>query len=116
MVRPAFVVPEHCRGSVRGSWLRSTAVGGANAAKRTDRLLSLDPAGASGDRRSGMERCGGDGGGVPLEEINFRTMESKLVSGLYLIGEILIVTAASAASIFNGPASGHYCAAATSVS
>jgi hypothetical protein len=28
-------------------------------------------------------------GGVPLEEINFRTMESKLVRGLYLIGEIL---------------------------
>ncbi|MGE3976708.1 MAG: NAD(P)/FAD-dependent oxidoreductase [Nitrospira sp.] len=28
-------------------------------------------------------------GGVPLEEINYRTMESKLVSGLYLIGEIL---------------------------
>ncbi len=28
-------------------------------------------------------------GGVPLEEISFRTMESKLVPGLYLIGEIL---------------------------
>ncbi len=28
-------------------------------------------------------------GGVPLEEIHFRTMESKLVPGLYLIGEIL---------------------------
>jgi predicted Rossmann fold flavoprotein len=28
-------------------------------------------------------------GGVPLEEINFRTMESKVVPGLYLIGEIL---------------------------
>jgi len=28
-------------------------------------------------------------GGVPLEEINFRTMQSKLVPGLYLIGEIL---------------------------
>ena len=28
-------------------------------------------------------------GGIPLEEINFRTMESKLVSGLYLVGEIL---------------------------
>jgi predicted flavoprotein YhiN len=28
-------------------------------------------------------------GGVPLEEVNYRTMESKLVSGLYLIGEIL---------------------------
>lgn len=28
-------------------------------------------------------------GGVPLEQIDFRTMESKLVPGLYLIGEIL---------------------------
>jgi hypothetical protein len=28
-------------------------------------------------------------GGVPLKEINFQTMESKLVPGLYLIGEIL---------------------------
>jgi len=28
-------------------------------------------------------------GGVPLEEINYRTMESKLMPGLYLIGEIL---------------------------
>ncbi|TKS60765.1 MAG: hypothetical protein EWM72_01070 [Nitrospira sp.] len=28
-------------------------------------------------------------GGVPLEEINFRTMESKFVPSLYLVGEIL---------------------------
>lgn len=28
-------------------------------------------------------------GGVPLEEINFRTMESKPMPGLYLVGEIL---------------------------
>ena len=28
-------------------------------------------------------------GGVPLEEINFRTMESKRTTGLYLVGEIL---------------------------
>ncbi|HEY5626701.1 MAG TPA: NAD(P)/FAD-dependent oxidoreductase [Nitrospira sp.] len=28
-------------------------------------------------------------GGIPLEEIDFRTMESKLVPGLYLVGEIL---------------------------
>jgi predicted Rossmann fold flavoprotein len=28
-------------------------------------------------------------GGVPLEEIDFRTMESKLVPGLYFVGEIL---------------------------
>jgi predicted Rossmann fold flavoprotein len=28
-------------------------------------------------------------GGVPLEEIDYRTMESKLLSGLYLVGELL---------------------------
>jgi predicted flavoprotein YhiN len=28
-------------------------------------------------------------GGVPLTEINFRTMESRKAPGLYLIGEIL---------------------------
>jgi predicted Rossmann fold flavoprotein len=28
-------------------------------------------------------------GGVPLQEINYRTMESKLVPGLYLLGEML---------------------------
>ncbi len=28
-------------------------------------------------------------GGVPLEEINFRTMESKVAPGLYLVGEVL---------------------------
>ena len=28
-------------------------------------------------------------GGIPLEEINFRTMESKIVPGLHLVGEIL---------------------------
>jgi len=28
-------------------------------------------------------------GGVPLEEVDYRTMESKLVHGLYLIGELL---------------------------
>ena len=28
-------------------------------------------------------------GGIPLEEVNYRTMESKFVPGLYVIGEIL---------------------------
>ncbi|WHZ24531.1 MAG: NAD(FAD)-utilizing dehydrogenase [Nitrospira sp.] len=28
-------------------------------------------------------------GGIPLEEVDFRTMESKLVPGLYVIGELL---------------------------
>ncbi len=28
-------------------------------------------------------------GGIPLEEVNFRTMESRLVPGLHLVGEVL---------------------------
>ena len=28
-------------------------------------------------------------GGVPLEEVNYRTMESKVAAGLHLVGEIL---------------------------
>jgi predicted flavoprotein YhiN len=28
-------------------------------------------------------------GGFPLEELNFRTMESRIVKGLYLVGEML---------------------------
>ncbi|MDR4480518.1 MAG: NAD(P)/FAD-dependent oxidoreductase [Nitrospira sp.] len=28
-------------------------------------------------------------GGIPLEEINFRTMESKVVPGVYVVGEVL---------------------------
>jgi len=31
----------------------------------------------------------GTAGGIPLAEVDSRTMESKLVSGLYLAGEIL---------------------------
>jgi predicted Rossmann fold flavoprotein len=41
------------------------------------------------DRDRGWNYAEVTAGGVPLEEINFRTMESKLVPGLYLIGEIL---------------------------
>jgi predicted flavoprotein YhiN len=36
-----------------------------------------------------MELAEGAAGGVRLEETNFKTMESKVVPGLYLIGEIL---------------------------
>jgi predicted flavoprotein YhiN len=28
-------------------------------------------------------------GGIPLDEVDFRTMESKILRGLYLIGEML---------------------------
>lgn len=38
---------------------------------------------------SGLELCRSDGGRGSLEEINFRTMELKLVPGLYFVGEIL---------------------------
>jgi predicted flavoprotein YhiN len=50
-----------------------------------------------------MEPAEGAAGGVRLEETNFKTMESKVVPGLYLIGEILTVMAGSVASTFNGP-------------
>ena len=30
-------------------------------------------------------------GGVDLKEVNFKTMESRLVSGLYLVGDMLDV-------------------------
>ena len=30
-------------------------------------------------------------GGIPLDEINTKTMESKIVKGLYIVGEILDV-------------------------
>jgi predicted Rossmann fold flavoprotein len=56
--------------------------------KDRDHLLSLLTKCPFPIAGSGMELCGGDGG-VPLEEVNFRTMESKLVPGLYLAGEIL---------------------------
>ena len=41
------------------------------------------------DRDRGWNYAEVTAGGVPLNEINFRTMESKLVPGLYLVGEIL---------------------------
>jgi predicted flavoprotein YhiN len=37
----------------------------------------------------GWNYAGVTAGGVPLEAINFRTMESRLVPGLYLVGKIL---------------------------
>ncbi len=55
-----------------------------------DRLLTALtrlPLAVNGDR--GWNFAEVTAGGVPLEEINFRTMESKFVPGLYLIGEIL---------------------------
>jgi predicted Rossmann fold flavoprotein len=41
------------------------------------------------ERDRGWNHAEVTAGGVPMEEINFRTMESKVVPGLYLVGEIL---------------------------
>lgn len=55
-----------------------------------DRLiaaLTKFPFPVKGDR--GWNYAEVTAGGVPLEEINFRTMESKRIPGLYLVGEML---------------------------
>jgi len=58
--------------------------------KDRDRLLgALTKFRFSVERDRGWNYAEVTAGGVPLEEINFRTMESKLVPRLYLIGEIL---------------------------
>jgi predicted Rossmann fold flavoprotein len=41
------------------------------------------------DRDRGWNFAEVTAGGVPLEEVNFRTMESRMVKGLYLVGEML---------------------------
>ncbi len=41
------------------------------------------------ERDRGWNHAEVTAGGVPLEEVDYRTMESKLVPGLYLVGEIL---------------------------
>lgn len=41
------------------------------------------------ERDRGWNHAEVTAGGVPLEEVDFRTMESRIVPGLYLVGEIL---------------------------
>ena len=41
----------------------------------------------------GYERCVITAGGVSLDEINAKTLESKLVEGLYFAGEVLDIDA-----------------------
>jgi predicted Rossmann fold flavoprotein len=85
-----------------------------------DRLLSVLTRLAlpvTGDR--GWNVAEVTAGGVPLEEINFRTMESKVVRGLYVIGEILDCDGRIGGFNFQWAwATGHLagCAAAASVS
>jgi predicted flavoprotein YhiN len=37
----------------------------------------------------GKDKAVVSSGGVPLEEVDFKTMESKLISGLYIVGDVL---------------------------
>ncbi len=60
------------------------------ARKDRERLIgSLSRFRFSVERNRGWNHAEVTAGGVPLEEVNFRTMESKKVPGLYLVGEIL---------------------------
>jgi predicted Rossmann fold flavoprotein len=55
-----------------------------------DRLIgSLSKFRLSVERDRGWNYAEVTAGGVPLHEVNFRTMESKKAPGLYLVGEIL---------------------------
>ncbi|MET0515652.1 MAG: NAD(P)/FAD-dependent oxidoreductase [Nitrospiraceae bacterium] len=60
------------------------------ARENRDRLIgSLSKFRFSVERDRGWNHAEVTAGGVPLEEVDFRTMESKKVPGLYLVGEIL---------------------------
>lgn len=67
--------------------LRSVALLPRKDRERLLRTLTRFQIPVVGDR--GWNHAEVTAGGVPLEEVNFRTMESKLVPGLYLVGEIL---------------------------
>jgi len=60
------------------------------ARKDRDRLIGLlSKLRLSVEHDRGWNYAEVTAGGVPLDEVNFRTMESKKVPGLYLVGEIL---------------------------
>jgi hypothetical protein len=87
----ALVVPERFAEAVCGALACDPQLA-AGQMPRIDRdrlltALTRLPLPVTGDR--GWNAAEVTAGGVPLEEINFRTMESKMVSRLYLIGEVL---------------------------
>jgi predicted Rossmann fold flavoprotein len=86
-----LVVPERCAEAVcasAGADGRAAAAQVARAEReRVLAALTRLPLPVTTDR--GWNFAEVTAGGIPLEEIDYRTMESKLVPGLYLIGEIL---------------------------
>ncbi len=87
----AIVVPERVAEALC-AWAGCEAEGAAGQVTREDRerivqALTRFRFPVAGDR--GWNYAEVTAGGVPLEQVNFRTMESKLVRGLYLVGELL---------------------------
>ena len=87
----ALVAPERLGEAICASVGTDSRTPTAQVPRRErDRIvaaLTRLPLPVTGDR--GWNHAEVTAGGIPLEEINYRTMESKLVSGLYVIGEIL---------------------------
>ena len=84
-------IPERCAEAlcVHAECDPRTAVGQLPRKDRDRLLAALTKLKFPVSRDRGWNYAEVTAGGVPLEEVNFRTMESKLVPGLYLIGEIL---------------------------
>ena len=66
-----------------------TAIGQCSRTARERLLKSLVKCPLPVARDRGWNHAEVTAGGVPLEEVDYRTMESKLVPDLYLVGEIL---------------------------
>jgi predicted Rossmann fold flavoprotein len=87
----AFVLPERLAEAVCG-YVEIDASKAAAQVPRDERerlvgALTRLPLPVTNDR--GWNHAEVTAGGIPLEEINYRTMESRVVPGLYVIGEIL---------------------------
>ena len=87
----AFVLPERLSEAVCG-YVEIDASKAAAQLPRDERerlvgALTRLPLPVTKDR--GWNHAEVTAGGIPLEEINYRTMESRVVPGLYVIGEIL---------------------------
>jgi predicted Rossmann fold flavoprotein len=87
----ALVMPERLAEAVCRAYMCDPGRAAAQVPRgERDRLLEvLTRLPLPVDRDRGWNFAEVTAGGIPLEEIDFRTMESKLVPGLYLIGEML---------------------------
>jgi hypothetical protein len=88
-------LPRHIPERVRQHLCRAAGAGGPVAALRRDVRARLVRAVKSTElvvgRSLGFKHAEVTRGGIPLDEVDARTMESKLIANLYLCGEILDV-------------------------